>query len=342
MDAGSVRQPRVTAAAMAPRVSAVYLLAGRLSAALLLGIPIVADPARAVAAQEYPRGAAVCSAASSKPIALENVNGFALVTALADGATLRLILDTGAERTVLTSSAAERIGGKAPRIQFQRSLKGVAAAVQGQDIEFKNLTIGGVDIPWRRAMVAKTTLPSVFMGADGFLGTDVLGKFDIDLDLPHNRMWFYEKGVCLPDWTDARSKIDIGRSAINGHMFFPVRLDNRKITATADTGADRTTLSRATAHAMGLTDAILARDRSGVTRGFGGGQLTSHIHRFASLTVGSVRLSDPEIVVTDLRLRGIDLILGLDFLRSRRLWLSYADFQMFLSDRPSAGTVSTR
>ncbi len=323
-------------------MSAVYPLAGGLFAALLIGMAFVADPAPAAAAPEHSRGAAGCSAVPNKPIPLENVNGFALVNALADGAALRLVLDTGAERTVLTSSAADRIGGKAPRIQFQRQLKGVAAAVQSEDIEFERLTIGGVDIPWRRAMVAKTTLPQIFMGADGFLGTDVLGKFDIDLDLPHQRMWLYERGSCMPDWADAHSKIEIGRSAINGHMFFPVRLDNRKITATIDTGADRTTLSTSTARAMGLADAVLAHDRPGVTRGFGGGQLTSRIHQFTSLTVGSIRLNDPEIVVTDLRLRGIDLILGLDFLRSRRLWLSYAGFRVFLSDRPSAGTVSTR
>jgi predicted aspartyl protease len=279
---------------------------------------------------------------SNKPIALENVSGFALVTVLADGAALRLILDTGAERTVVTSSAAERIGGRAPQIQFRRQLKGVAAAVQGQEIEFTSLTIGGIDIPWRRVMVAKTTLPAIFMEADGFLGADMLGKFDIDLDLPHQRMWLYDRGACKPDWADAHSKIEIGRSATSGHMFFPVQLDRRKITATIDTGADRTSLSRAAAHAMGLTDAVLAGDRPSITRGFGGGQLTSRIHQFASLVVGNIRLNDPKIIVTDLQLRGIDMILGLDFLRSRRLWLSYSGFQIFLSNGPSAGAVSTR
>jgi predicted aspartyl protease len=323
-------------------MSAGYLFGGGLLAALLIGVAYIAGPAPAAAAPEVAGRAAACSVLSNKPVALENVNGLVLVTALADGATLRLVLDTGAERTVLTSSAAERIGGKAPQVQFQRQLKGVAAAVRGQDIEFKSFTIGGVDIPWRRAMVAKTTLPPILREADGFLGSDVLGKFDIDLDLPRHRMWLYERGACVPDWADARSKIEIGRSAINGHMFFPVQLDSRKISATIDTGAERTTLSRAAAHAMGLTDAILSRDPSGITRGFGGGQLSSHIHRFASLTVGNVRLSDPDIVVTDLQLRGIDLILGMDFLRSRRLWLSYAGFRVFLSDRPSTGTVSAR
>ncbi|MGE0260529.1 MAG: aspartyl protease family protein [Alphaproteobacteria bacterium] len=312
-------------------MSAVHLR-GALFAAVLIGAAFVSNLAPSAAALD-------CSAARNNPIPLENVNGLVLVNALADGAALRLILDTGAERTILTSSAAERIGGKAPPVQFQRQLKGVAAAVQGRDIEFKSLTIGGIDIPWRRAMVAPTPLPPALLGADGFLGTDVLGKFDIDLDLPHQRMWLYERGTCVPNWTDTRAKIDIGRSAINGHMFFPVQLDRRKVVATIDTGADRTTLSIAAAHAMGLTDAVLARDRPGITKGFGGGQLTSRIHRFASLAVGNITLSDPEIVVTDLRLRGIDLILGMDFLRSRRLFLSYANFRLFLSTS-SAATAS--
>ena len=78
------------------------------------------------------------------------------------------------------------------------------------------------------------------------------------------------------------------------------------------------------------------------TRGVGGGALPSRIHRFESLTVGNIGLSNPEIVVTDLRLRGIDLILGMDFLRSRRLWLSYASFRVFLSNKPGDTVSGTR
>ena len=62
----------------------------------------------------------------------------------------------------------------------------------------------------------------------------------------------YEKGKCTPDW--AGPAMPKSRSAgllVNDHVFFPVRLDGRKITATIDTGAQRTTLSAATARAMG-------------------------------------------------------------------------------------------
>ena len=274
-----------------------------------------------------------------QPIALENANGLPLVTVQADGAPLKLILDTGAERTILTSGAVERVGGRAPQIEFRRSLNGVGGSLPSREVEFKSFKIGGIELPWRRAMVATVATPSLLSTVDGVLGTDVLGRFDIDLDLPNHRMSLYEKGTCTPEWAGPGAEIRIGRSAVNGHLFFPVRLDNRGITATIDTGAQRTTLSVATASAMGITDAVLARDAPIQTRGFGTARLSSRIHRFDSLAVGNVRLSNPEIVVTELRLHGIDLILGMDFLQSRRLWLSYAGFRMFFSSE-SGGTAS--
>jgi predicted aspartyl protease len=270
---------------------------------------------------------------------LENVNGLPLVTVRADGASLKLILDTGAERTILTSGAVERVGGRSPQIEFRRSLSGVGGSLPSREVEFKSFTIDGVELPWRRAMVATIATPSILSTVDGVLGTDVLGRFDIDLDLPNHRMSLYEKGTCTPDWASPDTGIGIGRSAVNGHMFFPVRLDNRGITATIDTGAQRTTLSVATVRSMGITDAVLARDPPIQTKGFGAARLSSRIHRFDSLAVGNVRVSNPEIVVTELRLRGIDLILGMDFLRSRRLWLSYSGFRMFFSSE-SGGTAS--
>jgi predicted aspartyl protease len=314
---------------------AVFLLRSGLPTAFLLSAGLLLAPARVATAADADR----CRAVLNRPIALENVNGLPLVTVLADGASLKLILDTGAERTVLTSLAVERIGGKAPQIEFRRSLNGVGGSLPSREVEFKSFTIGGVELPWRRAMVATVATPSLLSTVDGVLGTDILARFDIDLDLPNHRMSLYEKGTCTPEWAGPDAGIRIGRSAANGHLFFPVRLDSRGITATIDTGAQRTTLSVATARAMGIADAVLARDPPIQTRGFGAARLSSRLHRFDSLAVGNVRLSNPEIVVTELRLRGIDLILGMDFLRSRRLWLSYAGFRMFLANE-SGGTDS--
>lgn len=293
----------------------------------MLGAGLVFAPAQAATTADSSR----CGAILGNGIVLEIVGGLPLVTVLADGVAVTLILDTGAERTVLTSGAAERVGARAPQVQFRRSLKGVAGSLQSREVEFNSFTLGGVDLPWRRVRIASFAMSPILSRVDGVLGADVLSKFDLDLDVPNRRMSLYEKGICTPGWAVPYAEIKIGRSAANDNVFFPVQLDYRKIAATIDTGAQRSTLSATTARAMGFTDAILAHDPPIVTRGFGSGRLDSRIHRFESLTVGDITVSNPQIVVTDLRLRGIDLILGMDFLRSRRLWLSYAGFRVFLS-----------
>jgi predicted aspartyl protease len=101
--------------------------------------------------------------------------------------------------------------------------------------------------------------------------------------------------------------------------------------AFVDTGAQRTFLSTTAALALGVTEAAPARDRSITTRGAADEALNSHVHRFPQLTVGVEVVRNPEIVVTDIKLRDADIVLGVDFLNSRRIWQSYGSLRIFLS-----------
>jgi hypothetical protein len=51
------------------------------------------------------------------------------------------------------------------------------------------------------------------------------------------------------------------------------------------------------------------------------------------LAIGTETIRNPEIGVTDLRLGDADLVLGVDFLQSQRVWMSYGSQQIFLSRR---------
>ncbi len=234
----------------------------------------------------------------------------------------------------MTPAVAQRIGGKTPQVEFQRGLHGIAGSLPSREIELNSFTIGRAAIPWRRVTVAAIATPPVFSTAlDGVLGADALSGFDVDLDLPHHRMLLYEKAACAhagPNWTDRYAEISAGRSFSN-HLFFPVQLDSRRITAIVDTGAQRTTLSATTARAIGVTEAALARDQPTKIKGATLGELNSRVHRFERLQVGPLVVRNPQIVVTDFRIDDADLILGMDFLSTRHLWLSYASFRVFVS-----------
>jgi predicted aspartyl protease len=177
---------------------------------------------------------------------------------------------------------------------------------------------------------------SVFSGPlDGVLGADSLNSFDIDLDLPNNRITFYSKQTCAdaaPAWTAPYVTIAAGRSKAD-YLFFPVQLDGRRITAFVDTGAQSTVLSASAALALGVTLGQLAQDRAIVLRGAAAEQVSGRVHRFARLEIGAEVIRNPEIMVADLRLSDADLVLGIDLLRSRRIWFSYGSQKIFLLRR---------
>jgi predicted aspartyl protease len=257
-----------------------------------------------------------------------------IVILLANGRPVTLLLDTGADSTILTPAAAQRIGAQPPRIEFSRQMRGLTGTLRTNEVELHSFSAGGVPIPWRRVLVASVNTPSLFLGPlDGVLGADALSSFDIDLDLPHYRMVLYSRQSCpdaAPAWTKPYARITAGRSR-GDHLFFPVQLDSRRIDAFFDTGSQLSVLSTGTALALGVTKAALARDRSVITRGAAAEQLSSRVHRFSKLEIGGEVVRHPEFVVTDVKLSDADLVLGIDFLISRRIWLSYGSQQIFLS-----------
>jgi len=259
-----------------------------------------------------------------------------IVTSFANGMAVTLLLDTGAQTTILTPPVAQRIGAQRPSVEFQRQMHGIAGSLQTSEVELRSFTMGGVAIPWRRVRVAPVNVGSVFSAPlDGVLGVDTLSSFDVDLDLPGHRLVLYEKQTCAgatPAWTEHYAKIAAGRS-LGDHLFFPVHLEGRKLAAFIDTGAQFTVLSSKAASVLGVTEAALAHDRVIIVHGAAAEQLSAHVHRFSQLAVGTEIIRNLEIVVTDVRLNDADLVLGIDFLRSRRMWMSYGSQQIFLLRR---------
>jgi hypothetical protein len=81
-----------------------------------------------------------------------------IITLLANEVPVTLLLDTGAETTILTPTAAQRVGAQRPRVEFQRQMSGLAGRLQTSEVELFSFTIGGMAIPWRRVRVARSTL----------------------------------------------------------------------------------------------------------------------------------------------------------------------------------------
>ena len=300
-----------------------------------VGLALAAGLGGAVAAAAD-AGAGGCGTSRLGEITVATLRNAPIITVAANGAPITLLLDTGAEWTILTPAAAKRVGAQTPQIEFQRQLRGLAANLATNEVELRSFTAGNVAIPWRRVRVAPLNMPSVFSGPlDGVLGADTLSSFDVDLDLPRHRMVFYGKQSCpraAPAWTEPYATISARRTFSN-HLSFAAQLDGRQIDTFIDTGAQVSVVSSRAALAVGVSEAALARDRATVTLGAAAERLNSHIHRFSRMEVGGEVVRNPELIVADVSLKDADLILGIDFLGSRRLWLSYGAQQIFLSRR---------
>lgn len=269
-------------------------------------------------------------------ITVATLNRAPIVTLFANGHPVTLILDTGAEKTVMSPHVAERIGAQRPSIEFQRGIRGITGDLPSHEVELRSFAAGKVAIPWRRILVAPVKMARVFpTPLDGLLGADALSAFDIDLDLPRHQMTFYRKQTCeaaAPNWAGPYVSISTGLSR-GERLFFPVQFDGHRLTAVIDTGSQVTVLATSSARALGLTEGQLSQDRSTTTQGIAGEPLNARVHRFAKLEVGALMIRNPEVVVTDLKLNEADIVLGVDFLSSRRLWLSYGSRRIFLSSR---------
>jgi predicted aspartyl protease len=245
-----------------------------------------------------------------------------------------LIVDSGAERTTISSAVADRLGlPHDPRHQV-RSM-GVGGSTTTTDVTIDRLVLGGVRFPVERIAVGSFTLQNTSgLNADGLLGADILLAFDLDVDVPNGKLTLYRSRVCpnvKPPWQEASIEI-AGVSARKDRLLLPFELDGVAGLAILDTGAQGNVLGADMAHRMGLTDQALAADPPVRNTGTGG-VVISRRHRFKLLRVGPVAEQAPAMVVLPSDFGVGDALIGEEFLQGRRVWLSFRNRQVFVSRR---------
>ena len=115
-----------------------------------------------------PPAASTISIAGGAPI---------MVTAQLNGVPLTLMVDTGADRTMLAPAALARSGLEAPRGRPVRVL-GVAGAGEGYEVTLSRLDVAGARLGPVAVIVHEVPSP----GIDGLLGRDLLHAFTLTVD----------------------------------------------------------------------------------------------------------------------------------------------------------------
>ncbi len=253
-----------------------------------------------------------------------------VVAATIDDAPATLVLDTGAEHTVLLASFVDRIRLKRD-FRHATMIRGMGSAMATASARPDEIVLGRVTVDRPYVIVGSFSTGDLPGGVpDGLLGADILAHFDVDIDVPDGRVTLYP--VCpgaVPPWT--QPYVSLQGRLVRGRFLIPVKLDGVTILVAVDTGAEYSLVSTRAAQEAGVSPAMLARDPPAALAVVGPDQLTARVHRFREITLGAESYPDPVLPVIAFPSAGMDGLLGMNYLRSNRIWLSYASGQVFVA-----------
>ncbi len=283
---------------------------------------------------------AACEVRERAEVPFTLTSGHLLVPLTVNDIGATFVLDTGAERSLVTPDAVRRLDLALDQ-WVGTTMRGVGGVVEHQNADPRSLTLGGVALQ-RHTITHDTSftvgaLPQTGVGepVDGLLGRDFLSVFDLDFDVLAHRLTLYDVRGCsgrfLP-WTPPYTLVP-AETPMTHALILPLTLDAHRLTALLDTGASASMLVLPGMIRLGLTPEALAGDPGSAVRGLGRQAVEMRRHRFASLQIGGVTQRDPVLWVAPVRIAPIvDALLGADWLAmQRRVWISFATSQVFFT-----------
>ena len=248
--------------------------------------------------------------------------------------TLPMMVDTGAQRAFLSPSAADRL-----RLPFDpsRTLRpsGIAGPGDARNPRVaRSIVFGGTtwpDYPLQTTAVGRPEQAGEPDAPMGLIGADILSAYDVELDFPARTATLYAVSGCSGQFVPWTGHYDLFVTGSAGAVLFviPVKLDGHWLKALVDTGANTTSMTLAAAHAAGATDEALKADPLNTYFGAQGVAVAGRRHAFRTFSTGGA-YRRVQISVLDTSFGAFDMLLGMDFLRTRRMWLSYRTGQLFI------------
>ena len=247
------------------------------------------------------------------------------------------LVDTGAVQTKIHASASSQLGlmGNGRRsysIGTDGSRGPTTEDVTAPSLEFagvahvkKNLAIDPLLIDGRPAQA-------------GTVGADLLSGYDVELDFPAGQLRLHRVKECndsdqpLRPWTDPYNTVPLKRAS-RGLISLPVVMDGKTLDLALDTGSNRTTVSmKAAVEKLELDlEQLKAQSRPQRSTSSTGTQAVNYAKRFRRIDIGRSSYGNVQVLFSELRVDPYDGLLGLDFLGSRKIWLSYATGQLFVA-----------
>ncbi len=262
------------------------------------------------------------------------VGSRAIATVGINGTTVPLIVDTGGFFSMLTDAAAAQFKLSLRPLPYRMEIQGLAGKVDAHLTTVDHLRLLKGDVPDVDFVVGGNDPGE---GAMGVMGRNMLTFTDTEYDLAHGMIRFvFTSGDCsktnmaywagetpvselplLHEFREERPSIR-ANIALNGH----------KTTALFDTGAS-TAVSLRGAHKAGVEDAAMTPDTD--VAGAGRGKVRSWTAAFDRVELDGEAVMHNRLEVTDFDLREADMLIGIDFFLSHRIYVSKKQSRMYFT-----------
>jgi hypothetical protein len=252
-----------------------------------------------------------------------------------------MMVDTGAETTVLAASVVKELSLKAdPDIHHARAVAGIGQT--GGDFHLNAIpsVLAFGDLIYRDRSTSVATIDEgkrPEADSIGLLGDDILSQFEVEFDFPSRRLTFYRSVGCyqtfLP-WTGAYASVPFDHR--NAKVTIDVMLNEERTPAMVDTGNNASFISKSASALWGSHETDIVATRASVKSPLNhAGAIPARAFVFGKVRIGGDLFLQREMPVVDVDMPLAAANIGLDYWSTRKIWISYPHGWMFVADDPA-------
>ena len=197
-----------------------------------------------------------------------------------------------------------------------------------------DFVVGGVRLPKVDFLVGGSDT-----GAAGLLGQNFLGIGDVEYDLPHGAIRLLKAHGCplgaFAYWAGGRPvaalPLERRQPPFQTHTIGTVTLNGVRLKAIFDTGAEATLLTLSAAKRAGVTPDSPEVVEVENSTGIGTRRIRTWIGGFGKLDIGGEAIGHPRLRFGNIELGDGDMLIGLDFFRTHRVYVANTANMMLLT-----------
>lgn len=296
---------------------------------LCLPLPLATFPAA---------GADQCTLVKYATLPVTMVGSLPIVTATINGIEVHLVADSGSFHSLLTQDAANRVGMTGRYLKGALMIQGIGGTEKAHIGIARDFALNGFKDLVLHDYEFAVSDDYIGDGIDGLLGQNMLAFDDVEYDLANGAVNLFHATNCgkasLAYWSGTRpvAELDIQRiSKDSPHLRSTVKLNGSAINVTLDTGAGDSYLRLKNAARAGFKVDAPDITPGGSVYGIGYLRQKSWIARFDLLDIGGEQIQHPRLRVGDFSADETDLLLGVDFFLSHRVYVSRANRKLYFT-----------